>query len=114
MSSESANNLMNFSASSVPCLLSFFSSAYKRSFRQMGCPSLRQMMDNAHLGGGSPGYHFPWPICNNPWGAYLLLSFNNKLPASSLFFFPNAALFHSAPSISSMDTNVGSPPIVNR
>ena len=79
----------------------------------MASPSLRQKQPSAQRGSCSPGYHLPWPKCSNGPLENRSASLRNSTPASRRFSGPSASVFHSAPSMSSTDTNVGSPPMVS-
>ena len=54
------------------------------------------------------------PRCRNPSAAKRSARRRIRISASSRFFGDSAVLFHSGPSMSSTDTNVGSPPWVSR
>ncbi len=90
----------------------------RRSVRRpsrSAAPSRRQQQPSAQRGSDSPGYHLPWPKCSRPPGANCrfrrLMSVAGQL---ALLAGRAPSRFHSAPSMSSIDTNVGSPPIVSR
>jgi hypothetical protein len=55
----------------------------------------------------------PWPKCSSPPGANRSRNRSISRAASARLCTPSAAVVHSAASTSSIDTNVGSPPIVS-
>ena len=80
----------------------------------MGTPSVRQYTPSAQRGSGSPGYHLPWPTWSSAPDANRRINRCVSTPASSRLRGESAAMFHSGPSMSSIDTKVGSPPCVSR
>ena len=67
---------------------------------------------SAQRGSCSPGYHLPWPKCRSPPGAVLArAACRISVGARPRLVGPSASVFHSAPSRSSIDTKVGSPPM---
>jgi hypothetical protein len=76
-------------------------------------PSLRQISPICQRGSGSPGYHLPSLRCTRPPLAKRSASAAASRLASCRFSGPSAATVHCAEVISSLETNVGSPPIVS-
>ena len=65
-------------------------------------------------GNGSPRYHLPCPWCSTPSGAKRCHKRRNRTSARSRLCIAERRGVHSAPSISSIETKAGSPPIVRR
>ena len=85
----------------LPCELS------GRSPRQIGLPSRRQKRPSAQRGKGSPGYHLPWPKCSMPPGPKRVFKRSIKSRDSNGLVGPEASVFHSGASKSSIETKGG-------
>ena len=62
----------------------------------VGLPSVRQNSENAQRGSGSPGYHLPWPMMNEPAGGKAVAQAPDQLIGQMRLVGPTAAMFHSA------------------